>query len=166
MKSIVHRLILILVLSFVLIGPAITVKASSENIVLHGQKILPGSVFYNFKRLWEKGRDFLAFSPEAKVEYHRKLLNTRLSEFKYVMENKQLNEIEKASNRVSYEAGIIEENLEKFEDQEKRAQVAEEFETYKDYIPRLRDIYPANSAYWLSTQQNIDTFNILMGKLK
>ena len=100
------------------------------------------------------------------MKYHSYLLGKRMSELTYVVENKMVSEIEKASNRVSFEAGKAVENWEKTKAYDDKNKLRQKIEFYKGYLPDLRDKFPANSSYWLLIQQNIDSFGILLDKLK
>lgn len=129
-------------------------------------KITPDSFYYPFKRLWEKTRERFIFSTEGRVKFYDSLFDTRLIELKYVSENRSLGEIERSSQRLSFQAGVLKEELKKLNHAERIQQVLDKYEMYSKLLGNLRDLYPANSAYWLLLQQNIDTLKILSDNLK
>ena len=59
-------------------------------------------LFYSIKRLFEKSIIFTKFSKDSKVSYYKDLMQTRLAELNYVVENKLLSEIQFSSQRFSY----------------------------------------------------------------
>ena len=71
------------------------------------QGINPDSIYYPFKRIWEKINLKINFSSQKNLEYEIELLNTRYEELEYVVASKSLNEYQKASERFAYQAGVI-----------------------------------------------------------
>jgi len=140
---------------------------ASSDIVLPPQRVNPDSVFYPIKRFYEKARAKLYFSDLGKAKYHFRLLEKRLSEMEYLSDNKFLDPLESASQRVSYEAGRATELLVASEqDEETKEKFKGTFDRLIKYLPEIRDRYAANTSYWLLTQQNIDTLSILRIRLE
>lgn len=136
-----------------------------EEYNLTGQKTLPNTPSYSFKRIKEKGLMAIKFTPISKFEYSVVLIEKRLSELVSLVDLKELDMITSASQRFSYQAGILSDLNSKLKtDQNEKIKV--KFDNYEKILSELRDNYPANSAYWLLIQQNIDTLNILSGKMK
>ena len=136
-----------------------------ESISLPLPKTLPGSAWYPFKRLWEKVSFKFIFSEGAKINYQKKLVETRLVELKILSDNKVYDQIERASQRFAYQAGV-QTDLVSAISNEHKSQLLVNYENYKKILERIRDYFEANRAYWLVTQQDIDTINILSEKLK
>ena len=136
-----------------------------EEYNLIGQKTLPSSPSYSFKRIKEKGLMAIKILPKSKYDYSKILLEKRLSELVALVDVKDPNLIPGASQRFSYQAGILADLNSKLKTSDKE-NIKVRFEENKKILSELRDNYPANSAHWLLIQQNIDTLNILFDKMK
>lgn len=153
--------------SILLKPPEQAFALETEKLGIQPQKVNPGSIYYPLKRAWEKFRGLLVFSSAEKLEYYESLLDKRLSELDYVTEKQLLGEVEQASNRFSFYAGVLVEEWERGPREESSKQkFLEKFERYSEFIDILNDRFPANSAYWLLLRQNKDTLNILTDRLK
>lgn len=138
---------------------------SPKDYYLTPQKTLPGSIFYNLKRAKEKTLMFFSLTQESKFIYGQVLVANRLSELVSLVEQKSINHIPNASQRFAYQAGILSETHFKLKTK-KKEQIIAQFGNHKITLSELRDEFPANSAYWLLIQQDIDTLNILSSDLK
>lgn len=166
MKSLTIRfLTLSLLITFFLSAASVVLAESPESFGLVPQKTLPGSSNYIFKRMREKITGFLKFSKEDKISYRKELLERRISEYVSLVENKNQLETADSSQRIAYEAGVLADTS-KSESKEIKTDILKLFEKYKPILAKMRDNFPANSAYWLLSQQDIDTMNILSEKLK
>ena len=163
MRSIL-RIFLVLVVSFVILSFQNLVLAQ-ETMVISKQGINPDSAYYDIKRVWEKINEQVQFSQQNKLRYSRVLLENRLSELNYIAEGKQLDYFETSSNRLSAQAGTVANLAARTASSTKKAEIVSQFTEYIRVLEKLRDLYPANSSYWLFIQQNIDTLNILSEKL-
>ena len=47
-----------------------------------------------------------------------------------------------------------------------KSSIQNKFKEYKPILEKLRDIYPANSSFWMLIQYDIDTLDILSKKLE
>lgn len=159
---------LIVILLMVSVLPLINsvIASSNTDIGIKQERINPGSFYYSLKRAWEKVRWYFTFSDQNKVNYHQDLLNKRLSELKYVVDNKLLSEVETSSQRFAYQAGVLADVLKKMNDKEGNALLLEDFEKYKLVLNKLRDNYPANSSFWMLIQHDINTLKILSEQIK
>lgn len=139
-----------------------------NNLVVKPKGIFPDSTYYPFKRVWEKFYLFvLSFQPKSKVNYEITLLNERLEELNYVAENKLLSKVEDSSKRFAYQAGVlISELIKQNKAQDENNLMIMKFEDDIKLLARLRDLFSANSSYWLFIQQDIDTLNILSSRLR
>jgi len=126
----------------------------------------PGSFYYSFKRLFEKGKEKFIFSEEQKISFYTSLLKVRLSELDYVISNKGLSEIQGSSERFAYYAGVLTEELIKQNKVNEKENLIKEFGQYGKFLTGLRDKYPANSSFWMLVQHDINTLNILSERLK
>lgn len=157
--------VLLFCLIFLMPFNSIFAKVPAQDKIIVSQRIYPDNNLYPYKRLWEKIKEFIVFSNNDQVKFHENLLANRISELKYVSDSRLLSLMQDASQRVSYEAGTVEEKV-SVSDNQQKDDVKDLFTVYKTFLPQVRDSYRANSAYWLFIQQNIDTFEILSGELK
>lgn len=164
MRSMI-RIFLVLVVSFVILSLQNLVLAQ-ETKVISRQKINPDSPYYDIKRLWEKINEQMRFSQESKIGYSQILAENRLSELSYVAQEKKLDYFETSSNRLSAQVGTVVNLAAKTASPRKKAEIVLQFTKYINVLEKLRDLYSANSSYWLLIQQNIDTLNILSEKLR
>lgn len=148
-----------------LIPPNLIYTKDLEHPDLPKTTLNPGSFYYNFKRLWEKGRELFLFSNKLKQPYYESLLRKRLAELKYVAEDKILSELQRATERFAFQAGKLTDVIEKSGSEEKE-KLTKEFENYDDLLIDLRDKYPANSSFWILIQHDINTLKILSERLK
>lgn len=163
MTTLGKKTILILALFFIFWSPLIVI-AQGNGITLKNESINPGSFYYSFKRLWEKGLERLQFSKQSKVHFYQSQMLTRLAELKFVVENKILSEIQTSSQRFAYTAGIL--TNEVIKDNVDKKNTAEQFQNMQKILSKLRDNYPANSSYWMLVQHDINSLNILKEGLK
>lgn len=162
----VRKIIVTHLLLFLTFCQPLIIYAAIENINVKNEAINPGTFYYSFKRLWEKGVQILQFSSESKINFHESLFKKRFAELNYVARNKLLSEVQTSSERFAYEAGILtEELISKNKIDDKKALI-KQFEQYGKFLPDLRDKYPANSSYWMLIQHDINTLNILSDRLK
>lgn len=129
------------------------------------QKFYPDNPFYSAKRLWEKFAPKMLFFEDAKINYEKGLLNKRFSELKYVVENNLLDEIQRSSERFSYQAGIYTEKVKSLNDASSKEKVIKEFEKYASDAAILRGRVPEGSFTRL-IQYDIDSLSILSNQLR
>lgn len=156
---------LLLITSFLLVSPFISIAQSPESFDLPTQLTLPGSSKYKLKRLKEKVTEFFKFSHKSKFSYRQILLEKRVSEFVSLVENKNQLDIANSSQRLAYQAGILADGVVK-DSKENKELVLSLFAKYIPILDKMRDHFPANSPFWLYSQQDIDTLNILSRKLR
>lgn len=139
---------------------------SPESFSLPNTKINPGSFYYPFKRILEKGWERLQFSETQKIAFYKSQLKVRLSELNYVVEKKLLSEVQRSSERFAYQAGILTEEAIRQNKSEDKKNLIEEFEQFSLFLDKIRDVYPANSSFWMLIQHDINTLSILSDQLK
>lgn len=162
MIKFIHKKVLVFlcVFIFVLSGSVY----ANEQLSLPDTKINPGSFYYPFKRILEKGWEKLQFSKQAKINFYESLLKTKLAELNYVVEKKLLSQVQGSSERFAYYAGILTGELVK--ENEDKEKMVKEFEQYGKFLEKLRDKYEANSSYWMLIQHDINSLKILSDQLK
>jgi len=141
----------------------LAVDINLPNVVITPDKYL----FFSIKRLFEKGLTFTQLSNDSKADYFRGLTLKRASELKFVVEDKLLGEVERASQRFNYEIGTLSDYIAANKDlAKKKAATRDLFISYKSFLESLRDKYPANSSYWMLIQHSINSIDINLEKLK
>lgn len=89
----------------------------------------------------------------------------RLSELNYVVEKEYLGEIQKASERLAFYAGKLEQEV-RNNTRYMKNKTTDDFRMYQKILTTLRDKFPANSSFWMLMQHDINTLNILSDNLK
>lgn len=108
---------------------------------------------YIFKRILEELKlKFVYRDKTSQARYMSKLLDARFKEVVYVANNKQIGIFENTISRYNTLAGKI---ISSYKDIDPEAD--KQIENYVKILERMRDIYPANSSYWLLVQYTIDT---------
>lgn len=140
------------------------VELNLPNTIINPDKYL----FYSMKRLIEKSMVFTKLSKDSKAAYYRDLTLKRVAELKYVVENNLLSEVEKSTQRLSYQVGILSDHIasNKQELDKKRQPVEVLLIKYKKLLEILRDHYPANSSFWMLVQHSINSIDLNLEKLK
>lgn len=125
-------------------------------------------LFFSLKRLIEKGELYIKFSKESKADYYQDLTLKRMAELKYVVDNKLLGEVEKSSQRLSYQIGVLSDyiNMNRGKLVETIPGTKELLSNYKIPLANLRDQYPANSSFWMLVQHTINSIDLNLEKLK
>lgn len=121
------------------------------------ESINPDSLFYSFKRLGEQIQIFFIFNNNEKMRYPLKLLSTRFNELVYTVNLQKTGFLTEIVSRYNTQIGKIKRDFKNIDsaDKDKLIQKIKILEV-------LRDRYPANSSYWLSIQQAIDTTQSLL----
>ena len=155
-----------LLIFLLIICQPMSVSAENNGVTVKNEFINPGSFYFSFKRLWEKGIERIQFSTQTKINFYFSQFQVRLAELNYVVENKFLSEVQQSSERLAYHAGMLTDQLVEQNNTEEKQKYIKEFEKYTSFLEGLRDVYPANTSFWMLVQHDINTLNILSEKLK
>jgi hypothetical protein len=158
-------LIFFVFIAFTSVFPAVVYSNDKEAVDLKVEKINPGSMYYPLKRFIEKTIYLFSFSNELKFEFSKSLVDSKMSELKYVIENDLRDQTQSSTERLAYFADQLASQA-SGQNKEKREEILIKLENYKNLLGNLRDKYPANSSYWLLVQHDINTFNKLTDELK
>lgn len=140
-------------------------SVSADEVAIPAKSTInPDSYLYSLDRALEKVFYNFQFSNQSKANYYKNLLEERFFELNYIAGNKLIGQVENSSKRFAAQAGVLVDfinanNIEK-------ESVKNILDEYKDQLPKLRDNYPANSSYWMLIQQDIDSINLYLEKLK
>lgn len=125
-------------------------------------------LIYSLKRLFEKTIIFTKLSKDSKMNYYKELTLTRMAELKNVVDQNLLSEVEQSTQRLSYQVGTLSDfiSTDKTDLPNESQEISDLLNSLKNPLAILRDKYPANSAYWLLIQHNINSIDINLQKLK
>lgn len=119
-----------------------------------------------WKRLGEKTRlGLLAFFPEKKADYYKKVLDSRLAEMKYIVDNKDLNFIEKSSWRYSTIAGQYTEFVLKKNLIDKKKEAVDLLTEHLAVVETFQEAFDPTTAEWRLVKQDADYLKIYISQL-
>lgn len=153
-----------LILSLFLDNDLVHAKEFDE-LNLPKQIVNPGDFYYPVKRLWEKILERLNLNNEVKYRYYKSLLEFRMSELGFVVKNKRLGELERASQRFAFQTGILTDYLTKHGTKEQKDEILRRFKDFEAPLDELRDHFPANSSFWMLVQHDINSLKEYSEKL-
>ncbi len=162
----IRRQALLIFVIFLSICQPLVINAIEENLIIKSEAINPGSFYYSFKRLWEKGLERVQFSKQSKINFYQSQLKTRLAELNYVVERRLLSKVQTSSERFAYQAGVLAEEVKVQNKTEEKQNLIKQFGVYSNFLAVLRDNYPANTSFWMLVQHDINSLNILSDQLK
>lgn len=120
------------------------------------EEINPNLLVYPLKRLSEKIKFNLTFNKQKKKEYLYSLYEVRLKELVYIVNNKKEGFIFFTADRYNSFLGRLKKEYPP--DSDFKVKIKDRIRI----LERMRDIYPANSLYWVKLQQIIDTTRSLI----
>ena len=115
-----------------------------------------GGISYLLKRIGEKISMFFAFSDERKIHNYKKLVNVRLSELKYVIENKEMGYFEKSTQRYFTTVGELTNLLIASNMKSEFISVKDELSSHIPVLIKLRDSYDPGTAEWRFVEDDIN----------
>ncbi len=134
-------------------------NATTPSASIKYEEVNPGSPYYIFKRLKETiTLKFLTQGDKNKAKYTEKLFDTRFRELVYAVETGKTGYLENVASRYTNQAGTIIEKYLKINPNFKP-----QAQKYIPTLENLRDVFPANSAWWLMIQAAIDTTKRIAG---
>ncbi|KKU10929.1 MAG: hypothetical protein UX13_C0001G0020 [Candidatus Woesebacteria bacterium GW2011_GWB1_45_5] len=149
----------LLIFFFVLLSSPSSVLAEYDfNTTVQGKSSVWG-------RVGEKAGLFLKFSKNSKAVYWRKLLDIRLAELKYSVEDDKIDFVEETASRYSTYLGHYTNYLAKKNLTGEKDITLSMFAKHQGILSSLRDKFEYDSAWWLSIQHDINTIDILKAKL-
>lgn len=170
-KRVLGAIAIVSLILYFLNTNATFLKITGEEVINY-PSINSISFLYPFKRVWEKAHYYIIVTKNNRFLFNKSLIGERLSELRYVVEKKISPEIKPTTERFAYQAGITVDQLISLNEKnipdkiDKTNHLKANFENYKKTLASLRDLYEANSSYWLLIQQDIDTLDILFDKIK
>lgn len=169
MSHVIKRINLLLItFAFLLaltISPATIDADQIQNFELKKQLISPDSFYYPFKRLTEKIQVIFFINSESKADFYKDLVQKRLAELKYIVDKDYLDQVERSTQRVSYQVGILTDHIVAKKLNSKKSVVVDLYAKDKIILEQLRDKYPANSSFWMLVQHTINSIDLNLQKL-
>lgn len=166
MKTVRVQIFIFCLFSLLFFNP---IKTSAAELDLPKININPNYyLLYSFKRLFEKADYYLQFNDQSKLNYYQRLTLTRMAELNNMVKANSQSDIEQATQRLSYQIGMLSDFIvsHKISLPNKQKEVSNLLNDLKDPLANLRDHYHSNSSYWLLLQDNINTIDINLKKLK
>lgn len=116
----------------------------------------PDGISYLLKRVREKISMVFAFSNERKINNYKKLVQVRLAELKFVIENKEMGYFEKSTQRYFTTVGQLTEFLTNKNIMTTNQEVREMLSSHIPILSRLRDTYNPTTAEWRFVEDDIN----------
>lgn len=139
--------------------------AEFEKLDLPTQPVNPGDFYYSAVRLWEKIAEKSQFDNKAKYKYLSFLIDKRMSELGFIIKKDRWSEIQRSTERLSYQVGVTTEFLIKQKDKDKKEQLKAKINNFLPALEELRDKHAANSSFWLLVQHDINSLKEYSEKL-
>jgi len=143
--------------------------ASAVNAVdnIAYEQINPSNSYsYNLKRLKEKiSLVFFYRTPVKKVNFLKTLFSRRIAELKYTVDNKDIVNIQTASQRYSTTAGQMTEIVTKNNLNSEKEYLKNLFSEQVSLIEKWQAVYKYDSAEWLFLKWDIDYLKLYSEKL-
>lgn len=160
------KFIFCLVTIFIFVGFVQPVLAKEfDKLNLKAEMINPGDFYYPAIRLWEKIAENFQLGTEAKFKYANPLIDKRMSELGYVVKNRRLGEVQRSSERLQYQVGILTEYLVKQGTPKMKDEIKAKIDIFFPALSELRDNFPANSSFWMLVQHDINSLKQYYEKL-
>ena len=119
---------------------------------------------YSLKRLKEKlTLVILTFSAKSKYNYYNELLKTRLAELKYVVDKKDISNIETTSQRYSQTAGELVDFV--LKNKLETEKVKENLASQKKVVEELALAFNDTTAEWRFIKHTLDYIDIYISQL-
>ena len=161
MKYIVRIILPVVIFVF---STNLSLVYGQQDINLPSVFLQPGMTYYPVKRLFENLMEKFQFTNENKEKYYEDLLQKRLAELKYVVDKDYLDQVEKSTQRVSYQVGTLTDYVVGKKLNNKKQSLVDLYKEDKIILEKLRDKYPANSSFWMLVQHIINSIDINLQK--
>lgn len=121
---------------------------------------------YVFKRLNEKiTMVVLSFNPDKKADYYQKLIEVRLRELKYVVDKKDIANIQTVNQRYFTTAGQATEHIKKNNLLQHKGKLKNLFSQHLAVLAKLKQSFNDTTAEWRFLEHNVDYLKIYSAQL-
>lgn len=154
---------------FIVPGVASTQSGIPTTPVINYEKVNTKDGFsYLVKRLNEKTKLFVySYNPQKKLNYYEKLLDIRLAELKYIVDNKDIANIEVGSQRYFSTAGQLTSYLMSKPNLSPNKEVAINlFINHSTVLEKLKTSYENTTAEWRFLRDDVNYLNDYSSILK
>lgn len=152
--------IILTLLSLVILAPVI--KAQT----LPALTVKVDHVATTTDKLQERLLLMLKFSKQAKANYYQYLVEKRLAELTYVIENKNVNLVEELASRYSTYVGVLAQYVATNKITTKNKDLLAMFDKHAYLISELQKNFPFESGWWLAIQHDINSLKLFAAILK
>lgn len=111
-------------------------------------------------RLWEKIELFFKFSPKDKIDFQQSLVEKRLAELKFIMDNDKGEMIEEVSSRYSTHLGNLTNDVIKNKLTEKKSELLKMLDNHNIILNNLISEVEFESGFWLLLKHDINYVKI------
>lgn len=169
MKKILVASLVFFTMLFVAYGHAVNAESivSDSSLKVEVQSVNPGDDYrYVLKRLKEKIALFVfGFSSERKADYYIDLVDVRLSELKYVVDRKDIANIQTTSQRYAAISGeltdfVLTKNMTGY-----NGKLVDVMSSHIPFLEKLRDSYPYDSSEYRFVQDDANSLKSHISKL-
>lgn len=162
MKYTIKAILLVILLVFL---TNLSLVYGQQEINLPFVSIQPSMTYYPIKRLFEKFTESIQFTNKTKEKYYEDLVQKRLAELKYVVDKDHLDQVERSTQRVSYQVGVLTDHVVRKKLNNERQRLFDLYKKDKIILEKIRDKYPANSSFWMLVQHVINSIDTNLQKL-
>lgn len=143
-------------------------QSSNDAVTINYENINPGDDYkYVFKRLREKiSLFFSGFNSDSKTEYYQKLVKVRLAELKKVSDNKDIANIQTASQRYETTAGHLTEYVNKKSITKYDQEITDMFNSHILVIKEMQKNYDSTTAEWRFLENDVNSLKQYIEILK
>lgn len=118
------------------------------------------------EKLGEKIALLLKFYKKSKADYYQYLLEKRLAELVYVVENDQINSVEETASRYSTYLGILANYVETKRVVEKKEDILSTFDRHSRVVENLQKKFKYESGWWLAIAHDINSLKLFKEKIQ
>lgn len=142
------------------------VGVSSKAALAAEQKLSVSGPVTIFARFLEEATLHLKFKREAKASYYQYLIEKRLAELEWIIENKKFDFVEDASSRYATFLGKFTHYIIANKMRDQKEPVLNMLSRHKEVITKLQENFQFESGWWLLLQHDINSTQIFADKLK
>ena len=158
-------LAIIIVFTLLLLPAIVTQTVNAQQSDIKYEDVNPQSGFkYSFKRLQEKIMLLFAFSETSKLDVYQNLLNRRLSELKFVVDKKDISNIQTVSQRYAQTAGEVTEFIQNTSSSNKQS-TKKLLESHLLIIKQFQNNFDNTTAEWRFLKHDEDYLRIYISNL-
>lgn len=166
-RIIIMKKLIILITLLLCFGVSVTLANGGELEALIPEKVNPNDgTSYTVKRIGEKFMLLTKLTSNSKVGYYKKLLARRLSELLYVIDGKDIANIEKTSQRYETTAGQLTELILKKNLTGQKESIIGLFDNHSKIIESVKEKFSYDTGERRLVQNDINSLKIYSDQLR